>query len=84
MSYASQAYRIPASPHALPGVTVSLRRIRLDRYGYDAEGCYYGIGLPLWSATSDCGTVDLEFRATSRDAARRVVLADYPGCIVRR
>ena len=57
---------------------VSLRGVRLDSGGYDAGGAYWGFGKPLFSALSADGAVDMIFRATSREEARREVLSLYP------
>ena len=60
-------------------VRVWLRRIPIDRSGYDAGGAYWGIPSNLWGAGSDCGGVDLWFRAADRAAARAHVLSLFPG-----
>lgn len=56
---------------------VSLRRIPLDSQGYDSGGAYWGHGAPLYCAQSDCGTVDMWFRARTRDAAKAIVREQY-------
>jgi hypothetical protein len=57
---------------------VSLRRIPLNAGGYDSGGAYWGHGAPLWSAMSDCGTVDIWTRARDRQAAKAEVLKVAP------
>jgi hypothetical protein len=59
-------------------VKVALQRVRLDSGGYDSGGAYWGIGTPLYWAGSDDGTIDLWFRATSRDAAKAHVRSLHP------
>ena len=57
---------------------VSLRRVVLDAGGYDKGGAYWGFGLPIWSALSACGTIDLFVRAPNREAAKAAVLETAP------
>lgn len=57
---------------------VSLRRVRINSGGYDSGGAYWGLGQPLYWAGSDCGAVDLFFRAPGRDAAKAHVLGRFP------
>jgi hypothetical protein len=47
-----------------------LRRVRLDRGGYDTGGAYWGVGAPLWVAWDDDGN-ERYLRARDRDAAKR-------------
>lgn len=63
---------------------VSLRRIRLDSGGYDSGGSYWGIGWPLYWVGSDCGSVDLWFRARDRDAAKAHVKVTVPAATFYR
>ena len=52
-------------------VKVSLRRVKLNRQGYEVGrfGSYYGVGAPLYRAgEEDSGEVH-EFRADTRDEA---------------
>lgn len=63
----------------LLGVRVYLRRLRLDGGGYDEAGAYWGVGAPIyWAYTLD-GALDITMRASSREAAKATLLADYPG-----
>lgn len=56
---------------------IYLRRVPLDRGGYDRGGAYWGIGAPLWEAL-DCDGNGRIFRAASRDKAKAAILADFP------
>jgi hypothetical protein len=57
-------------------VKLTLRRVRLDRGGYDTIGTYFGTGSPLYWYASDDGRIDGVLRAldraTAKDAIRRV------------
>jgi hypothetical protein len=66
--------------HAGPydGHKLTLQRIRLDSGGYDSGGAYWGIGAPLYWCASDDGTIDMFFRAASRDKAKEHVRVQYP------
>lgn len=55
-----------------------LRRVRLSSGGYDGHGTYFGTGTPLYWVCNDEQTVDYVLRATSRDAAKLLVLDQYP------
>jgi hypothetical protein len=56
-----------------------LRRVRLNSQGYDAQGCYYGTGAPLYRAEAFWRSPDSgawqsechEFRGMTRDNAKR-------------
>lgn len=73
---------------------VRLRKIPIDSQGYADRGwTYYGIGWPLYRAQSEeeinnglfieyeC---DMEFRATSREEAKRIVREKYPNATFYR
>lgn len=61
-----------------------LRRIRLDRGGYDPGGAYWGLGAPLYWYGDDSGAIDGCLRASSRDAAKAEIRANYPdACFFR-
>ena len=57
---------------------ITLRRIRLNRDGYDSRGFYWGMGVPLYWAGSDDGTVDMVFRAADRKLAKIHIRQLYP------
>lgn len=59
-------------------VKISLRRVRLDRGGYDSGGAYWGHGEPLYWAQSECGEVSWFIRSRSRDAVKAEILLRYP------
>jgi hypothetical protein len=70
-----------------------LSRVRLNDGGYDRGGAYWGIGAPLYQASSDNakrddGTIDygVEFylRAYDRDEAKDKVRAKYPNATFYR
>lgn len=56
-------------------VKVSLQRVYLDAGGYTKGrfGKYFGVGAPLYQATSDDGQVNSYIRANSRDDAKAQV-----------
>lgn len=56
---------------------VHLFRIKLNRSGYDSHGRYFGTGNPLYAVESDCGAIEYELRAYSRDDAKARVLAKH-------
>jgi hypothetical protein len=64
-------------PQAL--IKFNLRRIRLNRGGYDAYGAYYGLGHPLYEAVADIDNehVQIQFRAPDRRAAKAKLVAIY-------
>lgn len=51
----------------------SLRKVRINSGGYDVGGAYWGLGPQLWYAGSDCGLIDLWFRAYDRGEAKNYV-----------
>jgi hypothetical protein len=70
--------RPDSAPAAVSAPKVRMWRIRLDSGGYDDCGAYWGLGAPLYTAQSDCGHIELWFRAEDRDWARAHVLERYP------
>jgi len=48
---------------------VSLRKVRLNTGGYDSDGCYWGVGEPLYFAQDDEGMTQETFRASCRAEA---------------
>lgn len=74
---------IVAQLHGGKPPRMSLQRVKLDAGGYDAGGAYWGTGEPLWRASDDtsnptCDTIELFFRAPTREQAKRVVLGKVP------
>lgn len=54
-----------------------LRRVRLDRGGYDRNGTYFGIGQPLyWYASAD-GSIDGVLRAWCRESVKIMIREKY-------
>jgi len=58
-----------------------LRRIRLNRGGYDSSGSYYGIGAPLYKATCDDDTVVM-VRGMTRRMALIELRKQYPKALL--
>lgn len=56
-----------------------LQRVRLDSGGYDSGGAYWGVGVPLYWATCESGSIDFFLRAASRDDAKAEVIQRHPG-----
>lgn len=54
--------------------TITLQRVELDSGGYDEGGAYWGLGEPLWWASSESG-LDAWYRAKDLAAAQ----AQWPG-----
>jgi hypothetical protein len=48
---------------------VTLHRVRLDAGGYDRDGIYWGIGLPLYFHQNYDGSVAGYLRAEDRESA---------------
>lgn len=70
----------PGTTEALPG-TLHVRRIKLDSGGYDQEGAYWGIGLPLWQLRGE--EVSSFTRATTREIAIIHFRNIYPNCKIK-
>lgn len=65
-------------------IKFTLRRVRLNRGGYDSHGYYWGIGSPLFTAAGDIADMHevLHFRASDRRAAKALLVSQYPHDIV--
>ena len=65
-------------------IKFTLRRIRLNRGGYDSFGYYWGVGSPLYEAAVDIdATYEVfHFRASDRRAAKALLVSQYPHDIV--
>lgn len=59
---------------------ISLRRVRLDRGGYDEFGAFWGLGRPLFWASSDTAGIEFDstFRANDRADAKDAVREIFP------
>lgn len=57
---------------------LTLRCVRLNQGGYDANGTYFGTGEPLWWYASDDGEIDAMLRARDRAAAKWAIAVKYP------
>jgi hypothetical protein len=63
---------------------LTLRRVRIDRDGYDGLGTYWGSGgAPLYWFASRDHYIDRSVRAAGREAARAFVLREYPNATVK-
>lgn len=67
------ALSAPAALASNPSGKVSLRRVYLDRGGYDSGGRYFGVGEPLYVAESDEYDWREYVRARSREEAKEKV-----------
>lgn len=61
-------------PQPAPGIRFRLRRERLG-----SGGACWGIGSPLYHASSEDGEIVYFLRASNRTEAREAVAARYPG-----
>jgi hypothetical protein len=57
---------------------VHVTRLRLNRSGYDASGCYWGAGGKLFNVWDDDGLLDYHFRAIDREDALWRARKRYP------
>ena len=57
---------------------LALRRVRINRSGYDDGGAYWGLGPPLYWTGDEDGTVSRYLRAPDRAAAKRQIMTWYP------
>jgi len=55
---------------------VRLEKVRLNQSGYDSGGAYWGSGMQLWHAEDSDGNEQF-FRAPTREAAKKVLLAKF-------
>lgn len=62
---------------------IYLRRVYLDKGGYDKGGAYWGLGAPLWEALDQDGNGRI-FRAATRDTAKAMIRADFPAATFYR
>jgi hypothetical protein len=65
----------------VPVGIMRLNRVELDAGGYDRLGTYFGLGPPLWftyGSDSEDESIEMTFRAESREDAESKVLRSYP------
>ena len=80
----SSRYGAPMGRHTGPDYLATeagplyLRRIHLNSGGYDTGGAYWGHGAPLFYVEDQDGNSQF-MRASSRDAAKAKIAADWPG-----
>lgn len=55
-----------------------VRRVHVNRQGYDAHGCYWGVGLPLFHAIGEDEWQEWHLRARDRAQAKERVLERFP------
>lgn len=64
---------------------ISLTRTRIDRYGYDSDGRYFGVGEPVFCVASEDDDAIYHFiRAKDRSMAKQMLRFEYPNAIVDR
>lgn len=72
----------------MPQRLILVRRVRVNRQGYESDGTYWGIAskpsMLLWNVHTRGGELDVYVRAVSRDAAKRFVVARCAYLIVDR
>lgn len=49
---------------------VYLQRVRLTNAGYDRNGCYWGVGAPLYYFETEDGSIGSHVRAHNREHAK--------------
>lgn len=55
-----------------------LRRVIIDRQGYDRLGTYWGDGTPLWWCATNDHEIDFCIRSPTRESAEATVRKRYP------
>ena len=72
--YGAPFGRADVAPDTLwRAVPVYLRRVLVDRGGYDPGGAYWGFGAPLWCAFARAHLSVAYVRADSREAAKLAI-----------
>jgi hypothetical protein len=67
--------------------TFEIARVRINRYGYDSGGWYYGTGYPVFTVywyDQDIGFQSHDVRAYHRAALRATLKSTWPGAKVAR
>lgn len=57
---------------------LALRRIDLNNGGYDSEGTYWGVGVPLYWYASEDYSIESQIRAHDRDEAKQKIRVRFP------
>lgn len=65
-------------------IKLRLARVPLDAGGYDSGGAYWGVGQPLYCAWDEETELQIFFRASNREAAKRVARETYPNARLYR
>ena len=65
----------------MPPIVILVRRVPIDRHGYDSTGRYWGVGAKLWCV--EAPDRDDHIRAPSWSAAKARVRAAFPSAAVR-
>lgn len=60
-----------------PPLRLRLRRVHINRGGYDSGGAYWGLGQPLYEAFNSEGFCTY-LRASSRQEAKNTIRAMWP------
>lgn len=63
--------------------SITLSHVHVDEGGHDTNGTYFGIGAPLFWASSDDGTVDFVLQQQDWEDAELTVRQRYPNAVVR-
>lgn len=63
-------------------IRFTLRRVRVNRDGYDSVGNYWGVDLPLYRADSDVVTTHV--RGATREEAKANLKKDHPTAVFVR
>lgn len=69
--------RASSRPDVKPAAKVYLKKMPIDRDGYDSGGSYWGIGDPMFWASDDAD-FELFTRAKNREDAKRIVREKHP------
>jgi hypothetical protein len=71
--------------HGAPGYSgpIYIRKVAINRQGYDSQGRYWGTGKPLFEVSSEGEGPELHLRADSRDEVKREMKRRYPHARIR-
>lgn len=73
--------RAESAPRPTPKTRWHLRRLKVNRQGYDTGGAYWGVGKPLFHAQTEFGDLVRYYRAYRREEAKDLLQADFPGAL---